>query len=199
MLAIYGAGGFALQMLDTFEALRKHGREVCFVRDGGNGELCGIPILKPEEVPNSAVYCIAIAGPERRVIAERLTRFTTIAAATAIISDHAEIGEGSLIAHHAIVEAKARIGKHFQANIYSYVAHDCRIGDFVTFAPRVSCNGNVHIESFAYIGAGAIIKQGTPDKPLRIGKGAVVGMGSVVTKDVPPGVTVMGNPARVKE
>ncbi|MCC6200767.1 MAG: acetyltransferase, partial [Moraxellaceae bacterium] len=43
---------------------------------------------------------------------------------------------------------------------------------------------------------GAIIKQGSPGKPLVIGKGAIVGMGAVVTKDVAPGVTVVGNPAR---
>ena len=48
-------------------------------------------------------------------------------------------------------------------------------------------------------GTGAVIKQGTPDKPLVIGKGAVVGMGAVVTKSVPPGVTVVGNPARILE
>jgi acetyltransferase-like isoleucine patch superfamily enzyme len=52
------------------------------------------------------------------------------------------------------------------------------------------------IEDHAYIGTGAIIKQGVSGKPLVIGKGAVVGMGAVVTKDVPPGVTVVGNPAR---
>ncbi|MCU0189324.1 hypothetical protein N8H42_29090, partial [Citrobacter freundii] len=46
---------------------------------------------------------------------------------------------------------------------------------------------------------GAIIKQGTPDKPLVIGKGAIVGMGAVVTKSVPAGVTVVGNPARILE
>ena len=70
------------------------------------------------------------------------------------------------------------------------------VGDFVTFAPRVCCNGNVVIEDGAYIGTGALLKQGSPDKPDVIGKGAVVGMGSVVTNDVPPGVTVVGNPAR---
>jgi hypothetical protein len=35
-----------------------------------------------------------------------------------------------------MVTASAKIGAHFQCNIYSYVAHDCVIGDFVTFAPR---------------------------------------------------------------
>ena len=71
------------------------------------------------------------------------------------------------------------------------------IGDFVTFAPGVKCNGNIHIQDHVYIGAGAVIKQGKPDQPLVIGAGAIVGMGAVVTKSVPPGATVVGNPARI--
>ena len=94
-----------------------------------------------------------------------------------------------------MITSNAQIGSFFQANIYSYVAHDCKIGDFVTFAPRVSCNGNVVIEDHAYIGTGAVIRQGTADRPIVIGSGAVVGMGAVVTKSVPPGTTVVGNPA----
>jgi acetyltransferase-like isoleucine patch superfamily enzyme len=89
-----------------------------------------------------------------------------------------------------------RIGRHFHANLYSYVEHDCVIGDFVTFAPGVQCNGNIVIEDHAYIGAGAVIKQGKPGQPLIIGRGAVVGMGAVVTKSVAAGATVVGNPAR---
>ena len=70
------------------------------------------------------------------------------------------------------------------------------IGDYVTFAPRVSCNGNVVVEDYAYIGTGAVLKQGSKSKPLVIGKGATVGMGAVVTKDVPPNTVVVGNPAK---
>jgi acetyltransferase-like isoleucine patch superfamily enzyme len=69
----------------------------------------------------------------------------------------------------------------------------------VTFAPGVKCNGNVVIEDHAYIGSGAIIKQGQPGVPVVIGRGGVVGMGAVVTKSVPAGATVVGNPARVME
>ena len=98
-----------------------------------------------------------------------------------------------------MITADARIGRYFHSNIYSYVAHDCRIGDYVTFAPGVRCNGNVIIEDYAYVGTGAIIKHGLPGKPLVIGRGAVVGMGAVVTKDVPPYATVVGNPAKIFE
>ena len=114
-----------------------------------------------------------------------------------ICYDSVETGEGLIACDNVIFTSNIKIGKYFHANIYSYVAHDCVIGDYVTFAPRVSCNGNVHIEDHSYIGTGAIIRQGTPNKPIVIGKGAVVGMGAVVTKDVAAGTTVVGNPARV--
>lgn len=113
--------------------------------------------------------------------------------------DNVEIGEGAALSPFVSITSNIKIGKCFHANLYSYVEHDCVIGDYVTFAPGVKCNGNIHIEDHAYIGAGAVIKQGTPDKPLIIGKGAIVGMGSVVTKSVPAGVTVVGNPARILE
>jgi sugar O-acyltransferase (sialic acid O-acetyltransferase NeuD family) len=122
--------------------------------------------------------------------------FFSVKAASAIIMDEVTVGEGALISPFVTFTSNITIGNHFHANIQSYVEHDCVIGDFVTFAPGVKCNGNVHIGDGAYIGSGAVIKQGTPDKPLRIGKGAVVGMGAVVTKDVPEGITVIGNPAR---
>jgi acetyltransferase-like isoleucine patch superfamily enzyme len=55
----------------------------------------------------------------------------------------------------------------------------------------------VHIGAHAYIGAGAIIRNGSAQKPLMIGAGAVIGMGAVVLQDVLPFTTVVGNPARL--
>ena len=113
-----------------------------------------------------------------------------------MILDQVELAEGSILCPFVTLTSNIKIGKSFQANIYSYVAHDCQIGNYVTFAPSVKCNGNVIIEDHAYIGTGAVIKQGRPDRPLVIGRGAVIGMGAVVTKDVLPGSVMVGNPAR---
>lgn len=147
---------------------------------------------------------IAIANSQiREKLANQLfidgIQLWTVQADNVVMMDNIEIDEGAALSPFVSITSNIKIGKCFHANLYSYVEHDCVIGDYVTFAPGVKCNGNIHIEDHAYIGTGAVIKQGTPDKPLVIGKGAVVGMGAVVTKSVPAGVTVVGNPARILE
>lgn len=154
------------------------------------------------EPASSRHVCIAIANSQIR---QRLALqcaaegmgFFEVRAGNVVQMDEVQLGEGAILSPFVTLTSNIRIGRHFHANLYSYVEHDCVIGDFVTFAPGVKCNGNVVIEDRAYIGAGAVIKQGEPGAPLVIGRGVVVGMGAVVTKSVPAGVTVVGNPAKV--
>jgi sugar O-acyltransferase (sialic acid O-acetyltransferase NeuD family) len=150
---------------------------------------------------NDKQISIAVAnGKVRESIARRCAddgvEFFEIRASNVIELDDVQIGEGAILCPFVTLTSNIRIGKHFHANLYSYVEHDCVIGDYVTFAPGAKCNGNIIIEDHAYIGSGAVIKQGSPGSPLVVGRGAFVGMGAVVTKSIPPGVTVMGNPAR---
>lgn len=149
-------------------------------------------------------FNIAIANSKiREKIASRIVgcgaKPLSIKAPSAVDLGHNEIGMGAILCSFSHINPNARIGKFFHCNIYSYVAHDCDIGDFVTFAPNVHCNGNIHIGHHAYIGTGAVLRQGKPGQPLLIGEGALVGMGAVVTKNVPPYTTVVGNPAKPLE
>lgn len=150
---------------------------------------------------SSRTINIAIANSIlRQKLVERCmadgVQFFEVRATNVVQLDDVQLGEGAILCPFVTLTSNIRIGKHFHANLYSYVEHDCVIGDYVTFAPGVMCNGNVVVEDHAYIGAGAVIRQGQPGRPLVIGRGAVVGMGAVVTKSVAPGTTVVGNPAR---
>lgn len=142
-------------------------------------------------IANSAVREKLVARCEADAV-----QFLHVQASNVVLLDEVEIGAGAIVCSFVTLNSNIQIGKQFHANAYSYVSHDSVIGNFVTFAPRVHCNGNVVIEDHAYIGTGAILKQGQPGAPLVIGRGAVVGMGAVVTKSVAPGETVIGNPAR---
>lgn len=209
LYGIVGAGGFgrevlplARQMLATSQPDSNY--ELVFVIDRGDTTpVNGHRVLLTDtfaEYDGERFFNIAIAGAEpRERIATRLLEAGASAfavhAPNVVVLDENHIGEGAILCPFVTITSNAKIGCFFHANIYSYVAHDCQIGDFVTFAPNVHCNGGVIIEDYAYIGTGAVLRQGTPDRPLVIGRGAVVGMGAVVTKSVDPGTTVVGNPA----
>ena len=205
LIGIYGASGFGKELLPLVREQYRDA-QLCFVDDGSqDNELNNYRIYTYTEylaLPNAdKAVVLAIADSKIREVlevkcAKDKVSILSLKASNSIVLDNVEIGEGSVLCHFTQLTSNIKIGKQFQANIYSYIAHDCVIGDYVTFAPRVSCNGNIHIHDHAYIGAGAVIKQGSPDQPLIIGKGAVVGMGAVVTKSVPAGAVVIGNPAR---
>jgi sugar O-acyltransferase (sialic acid O-acetyltransferase NeuD family) len=163
----------------------------------------GYPVISDDEflaAKGEKVFNIAIADSSvRERIAKRFIErgacpFSVVASSSVNLG-HNMIGEGAVLCPFVAIMVNAKIGKFFHANVYSYVAHDCVIGDFVTFAPGVRCTGRVVIEDYAYIGTGACIKPGSDEKPMVIGRGAIVGMGAIVTKSVEPLMTVVGNPA----
>ena len=165
----------------------------------------GHRVLSEDEFFNSLAdvkfFNVAIAGSlTREAVVNRFLengcKPISLSAPSTVVYDNNEIGEGAIVCDRCVITSNAKIGKYFHANIFSYVEHDCEIGDFVTFAPGASCNGNVKIGDHAYIGSNAVIKQGVLGNPLVIGEGAIVGMGAVVTKDVAPFTTVVGNPAK---
>lgn len=214
LFGLIGAGGFGREVMPLLEACVRHqgslaretGAEIAFVESmPAAPRIGGRPVLSLagflDFMDGERLFNVAIADSRiRRHLA--LTCLTAGCLAQTLVAEDADIrptaalGEGAIICGRTTITDNARIGRFFHCNIYSYVAHDCVVGDFVTFGPRVSCNGNVRIDDGAYVGAGAVIRQGVPGRPLVIGEGAVVGMGAVVTRDVAPWSTVAGNPAR---
>ncbi len=221
LYGIYGAAGYGREIMPVArENLRAQGiglsdDQLVFIDDAiPAGKTEQAPIINGQRVMTYAAFLLAPAQRRFATIsiadgAIRARLAATLAAdgiepfdvraQSAVIMDDVRLGPGALLSPFVTLTSNISIGRYFHANLYAYVAHDCVIGDFVTFGPGAKCNGNVVIEDCTYVGAGAIIKQGGPGAPTVIGRGAVIGMGAVVTTSVAPGVTVVGNPARALE
>jgi sugar O-acyltransferase (sialic acid O-acetyltransferase NeuD family) len=106
------------------------------------------------------------------------------------------LGEGVVICPGSIVTTNVEIGAHAQINVACTVMHDCRVGAFATLSPGVHLSGNNVLEPSVFVGTGAVTVQGLPNRPLEIGRGAVIGAGAVVIRNVAAGATVVGVPAR---
>ena len=118
----------------------------------------------------------------------------------------AKIGADCNICSHCLIENDVVIGDRVTVKSGVQLWDGLRVGDDVFIGPNVtftndkypkSRNGGfklspTRIESGASIGGGATLLPG-----VTLGAGATVGAGAVVTKDVPPGATVVGNPAKV--
>ena len=214
--AIYGTGGFAREVAPMVERMWEQWApastetepDIVHVDDAdaapttcnGRAVINYATLIEPAHRHRMVVVAIGSGRTreklEQRCLADGLA-LAKVVSPSAEIMEEVRMGDGAVICASSIITSNVTIGRSFQSNLFSYVGHDCSIGDYVTFAPRVSCNGNVHIGDHAYIGTGAMIIQGTKDEPMTIGEGAIVAMGAVVTKPVAPYTLVAGNPARL--
>jgi len=83
-----------------------------------------------------------------------------------------------------------RIGDDNWLMAYIHIAHDCQIGSNTIFANNASLAGHAVIEDFVILGGFTLVHQF-----CKIGQHAFCGMGSAITKDIPPYIMVNGSPA----
>jgi sugar O-acyltransferase (sialic acid O-acetyltransferase NeuD family) len=113
----------------------------------------------------------------------------TIVDVSAQVSKHATIGPGVFIGKLCIVNAGALIHKGAIINSGSIIEHDSQVGAYAHIASGAVLGGEVVIGDGTHIGANATIRQ-----QIHVGKNSIVGMGSVVLKDLGTGVMAYGNP-----
>jgi sugar O-acyltransferase (sialic acid O-acetyltransferase NeuD family) len=111
---------------------------------------------------------------------------------SSVIHSSVKIGCGNIVMPLVAVNIDTIIGSNCILNTSCSIDHDCLIEDHVHIAPGVSLAGNVKVKSGAFMGIGSKAIPG-----ITIGKGAIVGAGTVVLNDVPDFATAVGNPGRI--
>jgi sugar O-acyltransferase (sialic acid O-acetyltransferase NeuD family) len=139
---------------------------------------------------------IAIGSNEIRSKLSHVVRhaFGKVIDTTSFVARSASIGIGTVILAKSILQTGCSVGKHVIVNTGAIVEHDAQVGDFCHLAPGSVICGGTEIGEGAMIGANSTILPG-----LHIGAWSVIGAGSAVIHDVPSGVTLAGNPAKLIE
>ena len=210
-IVIYGAGGLAREthwMINSNDVLRERYNVRAFVVDSEYiektpREIADLPVISKDYFYNDAKrdkpgVIIAIGEPRgRRRCFEELElleylSLPSIVHPTCNAAPDIEVGAGTIIHSYCIVTVGAKIGKCVFVNGTSAIGHDAEVGDFVSIMPRCDISGHVKIGACASIGAKSFILE-----RKSVGENAVVAPGSIVLRNVPANVTVMGNPAKV--
>ena len=110
---------------------------------------------------------------------------------TAIIDSSSVIGEGTIVYPNVVLDKNVTIGKGCLLNLSVTIAHDSIIGDCCFLAPSVTLSGFVQLGSMVFLGTGVNIANG-----IIIDDSVVCGIGTVVTRNIPQGQFVIGNPQR---
>jgi sugar O-acyltransferase (sialic acid O-acetyltransferase NeuD family) len=205
-LVIVGAGGFGREVLDIVDAINAIGAvrpsyEFLGFLDDGEVRADLLARLGPTHLGTSASlagldasYVIGIgSGVVRRKLAATAPsgRAVNLVHPAATIGRDARLGVGVIIAAGARVTSNIELGDHVDLHVNCTIGHDCVLAPFSSVFPGATVSGNVTLGEAATIGTGANVLPG-----VTIGAGAFVGAGAVVTRDVEPGVTVVGAPAR---
>lgn len=205
-IVIWGAQGHAKVMAET---VRRTGRfELAgFIDDVSPqraGEMfCGSTILGGREVLqgllDSGVRRLALGfghNAARLALLDEMAglgfELPVLVHPSAVVASDAVLGEGSFLGPLSVANPGASIGRGVIVNSGAIVEHDCVVADGVHLSPRVCLAGGVQVGSLSWIGAGSAVRE-----KLTIGRNVTVGMGSVVVRSLPDGVTALGCPARV--
>ena len=190
-VVILGASGHAHVIADIIKS--EGNKVVAFLDDDLNQADCSGPISDFNKYKN----CEFVIGIGNADVREKLSllnlKWHTAIHPSAIISDSAFIGEGTVVMPNAVINARSRIGKHCIINTASVVEHDNEIGDFSHISVGAKLGGTVIIGKKCWIGIGSTIKNNTS-----ICNEVLIGAGATVVNDITIKGVFIGTPACLK-
>lgn len=211
-VVVIGAGGFGREVLDVIAAVNAassteeleligvvddspSARNVELLGERGATLLGGIDHFLRSGT--DAFFVVGIGSPQVRAsIADRFSRsgfeaLPPLVHPTATLGFGVLLGAGTVVCAGARLTTNIRVGRHVHLNPNVTIGHDSTIGHHVSLNPGATVSGDCAIEDGVLLGAGSVVLN-----QLTVGAGATVGGSACVVRDVSPGVTVVGVPAR---
>jgi len=204
-LILIGGGGHCRSAIDVIEAEGKWTIVGITDRKENMGNtVSGYEIIAPDdELPgliSKYKHCLVTVGQLKsaslkRNLFEMATgygaTFPVVASPRAVVSNHAQLGSGTIVFHHAVVNSGAVTGVNCIINTGAIVEHDAMVGDHVHIAPGAVVNGHCKVGNGSLLGSGAVVVQ-----QVEIGENVIIGAGSVVNRSIiEPGIYA-GVPAK---
>ncbi|PXW91997.1 sugar O-acyltransferase (sialic acid O-acetyltransferase NeuD family) [Streptohalobacillus salinus] len=205
-ILLIGGGGHCKSVLDSLLELNEYA-EIGIVnkRENVGKSVMGVPVVGcDDDLPtlfrdgyrHAFVTVGSIGIPTLRInlfnlLSEIGYEIPVIIDNSAKVSNHAIIEQGVFIGKQSIVNAGALIQRGAIINSRSIVEHDCQIGAFSHIAPGAVLGGEVIVGEHAHVGSNATIKQ-----QIHIGSNSIIGMGSVVLRNIDSNTMAYGNPCR---
>jgi sugar O-acyltransferase (sialic acid O-acetyltransferase NeuD family) len=201
-LWVIGSGGHAKVVIDTALAIGRY--EVAGVLDDNEAKhgttVLGVEIRAAATVESferlgvkHAVVAIGDNQTRKRVVErfDGLVEWETLIHPTVHVAHCAEVLEGAVVFAGCVLQPESHVGRHAIINTLTTVDHECRVGDFAHLSAGIRTGGGTTVEEGALLGIASCTL------PLiHVGEWAVVGAGSVVTRNVPPHAVVKGVPAK---
>ena len=209
-IIIMGGKGHGTVIASVIDECREAGQKIeCvgFLNDYEK-EICGYKVLGGvqnndwEKLPQDYMFITAFSNirnsfEKHQLINELnipIERLVNVIHPTALISSSSRIGCGVFIMPFTYIGPYVEIGNYTHLCGHSYVTHDVKLGESTFISNNATLNGWVSVGNGVHIGSNASIME-----KINIGDYSVIGMGSVVIRDVPDFCKVVGNPARIIE
>lgn len=204
-LILIGGGGHCKSVIEVAESIGRTIQGILDVPSEVGKQVLGYPIIDTDaaipDFVNTCEFVVTVGfikNPALRTglfnkVIEAGGTLATLVASTAYVSRHAKIGKGTVVMHHAFVNAGAEVGDNVILNTFCNIEHNAYVGHQCHVSTGVMVNGDCKIGNNCFIGSQSVLANG-----ISICDDVLVGAGSLVRKSIiKPGV-YSGNPAILK-